>query len=160
MSTESNLNRINEKLSFAIDSFFTMLDSGKVKNPHDMPKLIFAQIYIQAFILELMIKKAYLLDNSEQAPSHHRIDQIYDELNDSTKSEIRSKFESNVKRVKKMEKVVGESLYIPDFDEVLQNNSDIVTNFKYEARLSNGSIVDLDFLKVLNKYIREKANEQ
>jgi hypothetical protein len=145
---------INSNLSFTIDSFFALLNLVIDKQG---PKMMFLRTYIEALIFELLIKRLYLLDNSAQANTHHRIDEIFEKLNNETQTYIKEKFDNRVERVKKLEEAVNDNLCIPKLECVLKHNQHIVTNFKYDSKLKNGNTIDLPFLNDIHGHIKERS---
>ncbi|HRY37068.1 MAG TPA: hypothetical protein P5230_04355 [Candidatus Magasanikbacteria bacterium] len=150
---------------FSFKSFLTVLEIiDEKRNPQGMEIFVRstqAKIFIEAFCFELVLKIFYLLDKNTNHPTNHELDQIFNDLNEESKLIIQQEFENKIKRPSlDFSKKLGEEIYVPDFDETLLQAKEIIINFKYDAKLSNGSIINKSFLKEMSKKIDEKIESK
>lgn len=118
-------------------------------------------IYLQAFILELIIKIFYELDTGKCAPHKHELNYFYAKLNPSTRELIQKEFNNKILGLfKLMESQVKEKIYEPIFEEMLTGNCGIVMHFKYEPKLKNGSLPNIDFLMALRDDIELRTGRE
>ena len=168
--------KIQHKL-FNLKSFLLVLELIDTKinevikvKPQDIPQYVTSEIHLEAFAFELIIKIFYELDLREEAPKTHNIEDLFKELNKENRNFIKNTFHDDInkklrtfhdninKKLRKLHKNLD--VYMPDFEEVLKNNSEIVMNFKYTSKLPNASIVSLSFLRVLYKELVKRSKNK
>lgn len=82
----------NKKL-FLINSFLHTCSLKSNNNPNDILKYAVSNYFLQAVVLELIIKILYELDQKDTAPFTHNILKIFNKLNQNTKDHLISMHE-------------------------------------------------------------------
>ena len=147
---------------FSLKSFLCVLKLIEKKvEPQEIIQYVSSKICIKAICFELILKIFYLLDKNQGHPTNHNIKDIFNNLNDETKKLIEQEFNNKIiEPTKEIAKKHGKALYVPDFQETLLHNEKIVTNFKYDSTLKNGSIVNTAFIESLCAKIESRIDNK
>ena len=133
------------------------LEIGKVE-PQDKILYIPSKFYLQSLVLELTIKIFYQLDLKKTHKRTHDIEALFKVLKFDTRNFITNEFNKNVQNnLSKFPKDLD--IYEPKLEEALQNNADMVKNFKYTPKLRNGSIIQTPLLEVLHNEIKKRIED-
>jgi hypothetical protein len=145
---------------FSLKSFLCVLKLIEKKvEPQEIIQYVPSKIYIEAICFELILKIFYLLDKNQRHPTDHSIKDIFNNLNDETKKLIEQEFNNKIiEPTKEIAKKHGKALDVPDFQKTLSHNKKIVTNFKYDLILKNGSIVNTAFIESLYAKIESRID--
>lgn len=117
--------------------------------------------FLQAIVLELLIKCIYEVDIQEKAPYSHDLTDLYGQLNADTRAEISQYYEEARNRNKRYydSHNITEVTFHP-LEKVLANNYSIVRDFKYDAMgKDSNSSVDMVFIQQLFEFINRKVSQ-
>lgn len=113
--------------------------------------------FLQAIVLELIVKMLYELDLRKSAPFTHNLTKLFNELSKETKDYLVAKFDEARDRRRQQFSTIND-VEFHSFQIVLANNEKTVINFKYDAKgvPSNSSADDAFYMKVF-EYIDSKV---
>ena len=115
--------------------------------------------FLQAVVLELLVKMLFELDMKKQAPFTHNLPKVYKELKASTQKHVEDSYD--LARERKRQQFSN----IPDVTfgslaDVLRNNEKTVKNFKYDAMGDDSnSAVDAEFYNEILSYIDQRVSQ-
>ncbi|WP_144439095.1 hypothetical protein [Lutibacter profundi] len=132
------------KKRFLIESFYYSITLNKNNSRDNALGMAVTTHFLQAIIIELIIKTLFELNCKETAPYSHNILKIFNNLNQDTRSELVILYDRA--RIRKQE--MFKKFAIPDvqfhpLEKVLKNNELTIKNFKYDA-MGNDSNSSLD----------------
>ncbi len=148
-----------QKKRFLIDAFLysASLPSGAGRD--QVLRHSVTRYYLQAVVLELVIKMFYELDLRKPAPFTHNLVNLFNELNKETKDFGVAKFDEARNRRRKQFEQIKDVEFHP-LQDVLANNEMIVKNFKYDViGVPSNSSVDGTFYDEVFKYIDRKISD-
>lgn len=137
-----------EEKKFMLEAFLYA-----ISNIDFRPEYYVVPLYLRAFILELIIKIFYELDQKKPSKKTHNILEIFQNLNDDSKKFIESKFnEVRKNNIKKFE-TIDKAVIFHTLEEVLKSNHVMVTNFKYDGKFNrlNPSTNDIFYKEILRQ---------
>jgi hypothetical protein len=112
--------------------------------------------YLQAVVLELIIKTLYELDHHREASFTHNLLSIYNDLESSTRLFFEDRFNESLDRSRRSP--LGKEVDFHKLEDVLRLNSDVVRNFKYDAKGINcNSSADGMFYNEMLAYIDKRG---
>lgn len=150
-----------QRKRFLIDSFLFTTNLNYPASPDAALRHNVTTHFLQAVILELIIKILFELDNNKAAPFTHNLVKIYRDIRDDTKVVLTKSYnEARERRRIQFTNAKIEDVQFHPLDDVLSNNEKTVKNFKYDAMgVKSNSSVDGVFYSEVFKYIDERSSE-
>ncbi len=147
------------KKRFLIDAFLYSASLPSGGEPEGTLKHAVTGHFLQAVVLELIIKTFYELDLKKRAPFTHDVEKLYQELPRESRAFLESAFDEARERRRKQFSGVEDVEFHP-LQDVLRNNEMTVKNFKYDAMaVPSNSSADGDFYRAVLQHIKNKAEE-
>jgi hypothetical protein len=117
--------------------------------------------FLQAVILELIIKILFELDTHNAAPFTHNLGKLYPKLGTETKKMLTESYDkARGRRRKQFPDANIKDVHFHPFGDVLDNNEKTVKNFKYDAiGVKSNSSVDGVFYSEVLKYIDNRLDK-
>lgn len=135
---------------------------GKSKDsPDDALKIGVTGHFLQAVIMELIIKTLFELNRKKTAPYSHNILNIFNDLDQDIKDALFESFnEARIRKQKIFQRHKISDIQFHPFEKVLKNNESTIKNFKYNAMGSDSNssldgIFMTEFFRLLDIKIRE-----
>ncbi|MDN3562719.1 hypothetical protein [Vreelandella neptunia] len=115
--------------------------------------------FLQAVVLELLVKIFYELDTNKGAPFTHNLPRIYRDLKSATQQHIEAKYDEARERKRKLFVQIPDVTFHP-FSDVLRNNEKTVKNFKYDGMgVDSNSAFDSTFFQEIFSYIDQRVDQ-
>ena len=147
------------KKCFLIKAFLFSASLPSGEAPDSVLKHGVTSHFLQAMVLELLVKIFFELDTNREAPFTHNLPKLYKKLRSATQQHIEAKY--NEAHERKCQRFVQ----VPDvtfhpFSDVLQNNEKTVKNFKYDAMgVDSNSAFDSTFFQEVFAYIDQRVDQ-
>lgn len=144
---------------FLIDAFLYSASLPAGRGPDASLKHAVTGHFLQAVVLELIIKAFYELDLRRRAPFTHNVVRLYRQLRQESREFLESAFEEA--RERRGQQFSGiEDVEFHPLEHVLQNNETTVKNFKYDAKgVPSNSAADGTFYRIVRQRIEDKVDE-
>jgi hypothetical protein len=146
-----------QKKTFLISAFLHSASLPSGGGPDSTLKHAVTGHFLQAVMLELIIKAFYELDLRKAAPFNHDIATLFQQLTQGTKNFLNLRFDEARERQKRQ--FVGiDDIKFHSLQEVLSNNEKTVKNFKYDAMgAGSNSSADGEFYREVLQSIQAKV---
>lgn len=118
---DAEVERQVKKKRFLIDAFLCTSSIKASDGPDKVLKHAVTSHFLQAVILELIIKLLYELNQKDTAPFTHNILRVFNELNQDTKDHLVSKFDKARARQQEQFGGIDDVQFYP-LEDVLANN--------------------------------------
>jgi hypothetical protein len=145
------------KRRFLMDAFLYTSSLRGGSDEKSVLKQAVTGYYLQAVVLELVIKMLYELDRKKAAPFSHRLGDIFHAINQESQEFLEARFDEARDRRRKQFAKFEDVVFHP-LGQVLSNNERIVRDFKYEAvGVPVNSAADGRFYREICDYIDGRA---
>ena len=159
MMTQDEIKEVVKKKHFLVGSFLYTASLPCGDAPEQVLKHYVTGHFLQAVVLELIIKLLYELDLNKNAPFTHNIMNLFNELKQETKDLLELRFDEARNRRRKQFQGIKDVKFHP-LQDVLINNEMTIKNFKYDAMgVHSNSSADGIFYNEVFKYIDKKVKE-
>ena len=145
---------------FALRSFLIAYNTIPF-NQNTPGESMHARTFLEALCFELSIKAYYQMDNRVKPSNTHNLLELFEKLNEETKGFIQKKFDDIIISQKEnIEKITGEKMFEISLKGVLEHNSHLIVNFRYEGKLNNGAVIGSnEFINALHSDIEQRIEK-
>ena len=146
---------------FLIGSFLHSINLPGSDDPKLLLKQRVTNHFLEAMVLELLIKMLFEMDQRQDAPYTHQLPKIYEKLNKATQAVIEESYDKVRHRTQKMfSRSQIPDVIIHPLDTILKENEKLVKNFKYDAQATGSNpVFDNRFYKEILSYIDHRMDE-
>jgi HEPN domain-containing protein len=156
---DAEIAELVRKKRFLINAFLFSGSLSPGAGPDSALKHAITGHFLQAVVLELLVKILFELDTKKQAPFTHNLPKVYKELDSTTRKKIEDSYGLARERKRQLFANIPDVTFGP-LSDVLRNNETIVKNFKYDAMgVESNSAFDAEFYNEISSYIDQRVSE-